>query len=90
MGIIAVDAQCGVARVDEEGSVGALLIVHTKNLLARSSQDMFMIRYQTSVPGISQMNQMIVECVWVFFLLKLQKKTHIITAESMEVIYIRT
>lgn len=47
------DALCGVARVDEEGSVGALLIVHTKNLFARSSQDMFMIRYQTSVPGIS-------------------------------------
>lgn len=30
MGIIAVDAPFGVACVDEEGSVGALLIVDTK------------------------------------------------------------
>lgn len=53
MGIIAVDALFGVDLVDEEGSVGALLIVHTKNLFTTSSKDMFMIRRQTSVPGIS-------------------------------------
>lgn len=53
VGIIAVDVLFGVALVDEEGSVAALLIVHTKNLFTRSSKDTFMIRPQTSVPGIS-------------------------------------
>lgn len=77
MGIISVDALCGVARVDEEGSVGALLIVHTKNLFARSSQDMFMIRYQTSVPGISHVtpNDCRV-CVGFFPLEIAEKNTH--------------
>lgn len=54
MGIsFAVDVLFGVARVDEAGSVGAPLIVHTKNLFTRSSKVTFMIRHQTSVPGIS-------------------------------------
>lgn len=52
-GIILVDTLFGVPRVDQEGSVGALLIVHTKNLFTRSSEDTFMIRHQTLVPAIS-------------------------------------
>lgn len=44
MGIIAVDALLVAARVGEEGSVGVLLNVHTKNLFTRSSKDTFMIR----------------------------------------------
>lgn len=51
------DVLFGAARIDEEGSVGALLNVHTKNLFSRSSKDTFMIRDQTrgsaSIPGIS-------------------------------------
>lgn len=51
------DALFGAARIDEEGPVGVLLNVHTKNLFSRSSKDTFMIRHQTggspSVPGIS-------------------------------------
>lgn len=51
------DVLFGAACIDEEGSVGVLLNVHTKNLFSRSSKDTFMIRHQTrgpaSVPGIS-------------------------------------